>query len=162
MARAYEQYVQKNPRIEERYVSHSETAPQKVAIITIEGTILHSDGFAKWQIDQAAKDPDVKAVVVRVDSPGGTVTGSDYLYHHLKMLRGGKRWPKSSDRGEHGGHCSQRRILLIDGRRRRAEHDFRGANHLDRLDRRDHSAFHRGRFVGKLENSGRLGRQRSV
>src|SRR5882757_7638977 len=50
---AYEQYVQKNPRIEERYVSHSETAPQKVAIITIEGTILHSDGFAKWQIDQA-------------------------------------------------------------------------------------------------------------
>jgi protease IV len=87
---AYEQYVQKNPRIEERYVSHSETAPQKVAIITIEGTILHSDGFAKWQIDQAAKDPDVKAVVVRVDSPGGTVTGSDYLYHHLKMLREGE------------------------------------------------------------------------
>ena len=32
-------------------------------------------------------DPDVKAVVVRVDSPGGTVTGSDYLYHHLRKLR---------------------------------------------------------------------------
>jgi protease IV len=87
---AYEQYIQKNPRIEERFVSHSETAMQKVAIITIEGTIMHSDGFAKWQIDQAAKDPDVKAVVVRVDSPGGTVTGSDYLYHHLKMLRDGE------------------------------------------------------------------------
>src|SRR5262249_41128055 len=87
---AYEQYLQKNPRIEERYFSHSETAQQKVAIITIEGTILHSDGFAKWQIDQVAKDPDVKAVVVRVDSPGGTVTGSDYLYHHLKMLRDGE------------------------------------------------------------------------
>jgi protease-4 len=87
---SYEQYLQKNPRIEERYFSHSETALQKVAIITIEGTILHSDGFAKWQIDQAAKDPEVKAVVVRVDSPGGTVTGSDYLYHHLKMLRDGE------------------------------------------------------------------------
>lgn len=87
---AYEQYLQKNPRIEERFVSHSETALPKVAIITIEGTIMHSDGFAKWQIDQAAKDPDVKAVVVRVDSPGGTVTGSDYLYHHLKMLREGE------------------------------------------------------------------------
>src|SRR5262249_8423107 len=66
---AFDQYVQKNPRIDERFVSHSETAQQKVAIITIEGTIMHSDGFAKWQIDQVAKDPDVKAVVVRVDSP---------------------------------------------------------------------------------------------
>jgi len=87
---AYEQYLQKNPRLEEKYFSHSETAQQKVAIVTIEGTITHSDGFAKWQIDQAAKDPNVKAVVVRVDSPGGTVTGSDYLYHHLKMLRDGE------------------------------------------------------------------------
>ncbi|HZZ27947.1 MAG TPA: signal peptide peptidase SppA [Pirellulales bacterium] len=87
---AYDQYLQKNPRLEERYVSHSETAQQKVAIITIEGTIMHNDGFAKWQIDQVAKDPDVKAVVVRVDSPGGTVTGSDYLYHQLKMLREGE------------------------------------------------------------------------
>src|SRR4029077_17289974 len=87
---AYEQYLQKNPRLEEKFFSHSETAQQKVAIITIEGTITHSDGFAKWQIDQAAKDPNVKAVVVRVDSPGGTVTGSDYLYHHLKMLREGE------------------------------------------------------------------------
>ena len=26
-------------------------------------------------------------VVLRVDSPGGTVTGSDYLYHHIKQLR---------------------------------------------------------------------------
>ena len=51
----------------------------------IEGAIMHSDGFAKWQIDQVRKDPDVKAVVVRVDSPGGTVTGSDYLYHHLRQ-----------------------------------------------------------------------------
>jgi protease-4 len=26
-------------------------------------------------------------VVLRIDSPGGTVTASDYLYHHLKKLR---------------------------------------------------------------------------
>jgi protease-4 len=84
---SYERYMQKNPRLEERYVSHSETAPQKVAIITIEGAILRGDGFAKWQIEQAQKDTDVKAVVVRVDSPGGTVTASDYLYHHLRKLR---------------------------------------------------------------------------
>src|SRR5262245_34515610 len=87
---AYERYMQRNPRLEERYFSHSRTATDKVAIITIEGAIMHNDGFAKWQIDQVRDDSDVKAVVVRVDSPGGTVTGSDYLYHHLKMLREGE------------------------------------------------------------------------
>ncbi len=90
---AYDRYVQRNPKLEEKYVSHSETAQQKVAIITIEGPIMHSDGFAKWQIDQVADDPDVKAVVVRVDSPGGTVTGSDYLYHHLRKLREDRSLP---------------------------------------------------------------------
>ena len=35
----------------------------------------------KRQIDRAAHDPGVKAVVLRVDSPGGTVTGSDDLYY---------------------------------------------------------------------------------
>lgn len=86
----YESYVQSNPKLTEKYFSHSKTATDKVAIITIEGAIMHTDGFAKWQIDQVRDDPDVKAVVVRVDSPGGTVTGSDYLYHHLKLLREGE------------------------------------------------------------------------
>ena len=52
---AYQRYMQRNPRIEERYFSHSRTADQKVAIVTIEGAIMHSDGFAKWQIDQVAR-----------------------------------------------------------------------------------------------------------
>src|SRR5215470_19455056 len=49
---AYQRYMQRNPRIEERYFSHSKTADAKVAIVAIEGAIMHSDGFAKWQIDQ--------------------------------------------------------------------------------------------------------------
>jgi len=93
----YESYLQSNPKLDEKYFSHSKTATDKVAIITIEGAIMHTDGFAKWQIDQVRDDPDVKAIVVRVDSPGGTVTGSDYLYHHLKLLRegedGGRKLP---------------------------------------------------------------------
>ena len=89
MYRSYQSYLQKDPRLEEKFVSHSPYAKDKVAIITIEGPIMHNDGFAKWQIDQVRRDPDVKAVVVRVDSPGGTVTGSDYLFHHLKQLREG-------------------------------------------------------------------------
>jgi protease IV len=89
MYSSYRSYMQRDPRIEEKFFSHSPSASNKVAIITIEGAIMHNDGFAKWQIDQVRRDPDVKAVVVRVDSPGGTVTGSDYLFHHLKQLREG-------------------------------------------------------------------------
>ncbi len=87
---AYQSYLQRDPHLNEKYFSHSLEAKNKVAIITIEGAIMHNDGFARWQIEHARLDPDVKAVVVRVDSPGGTVTGSDYLYHHLKMLREGE------------------------------------------------------------------------
>ncbi len=90
---AYRSYLQNDPRINERFFSHQVRATDKVAIITVEGAITHSDGFAKWQIDRVADDPDVKAVVVRVESPGGTVTGSDYLYHHLKKLREEKNIP---------------------------------------------------------------------
>jgi protease-4 len=84
---SYRSYLQTNPPIQEKYHSLNPTASDKIAIITVDGTIIHTDGFAKWQIDQVRKDDRVKAVVLRVDSPGGTITGSDYLYHHLVKLR---------------------------------------------------------------------------
>src|SRR5689334_19783599 len=87
----YREYNTPDPQIEEKLVSGDAMAPNKVAIIRVEGTIMHDDGFPKWQIDKAMKDKAVKAVVLRVDSPGGTVTGSDYLYHHLKKLRDGNK-----------------------------------------------------------------------
>jgi len=77
----------------ERYHSLSKDAHDKIAIIDVEGAILHSDGFVKKQIDRARKDETVKAVVLRVDSPGGTVTGSDYLYHHLQELVADRKIP---------------------------------------------------------------------
>ncbi len=73
--------------VQEKFHSLHEHGKDKIAIITVEGTILHSsDGFIKKQIDHAKKDDRVKAIVLRVDSPGGTVTGSDYVYHHLQEL----------------------------------------------------------------------------
>ena len=80
--------------LQEKFVSHNSRATDnKVAIITVEGVISETeDGFIKRQIDCVAKDENVKAVVLRVDSPGGTVSASDYLYHHLcKMKAAGKR-----------------------------------------------------------------------
>ncbi len=73
-------------RVQERHFSHQPGAPHKVAIVRIEGPIIEGEGYAKRQIDQALRDDSVKAVVVRVDSPGGTVSGSDLLYHHLRKL----------------------------------------------------------------------------
>jgi protease-4 len=77
-------------RVEEKFFSHQKDARDKVAILSIEGVIVGGEGFFKRQIDHArkdAKDGRLKAIVLRVNSPGGTVTGSDYMYHHLCKLR---------------------------------------------------------------------------
>lgn len=79
--------------IEEKFVSGSKSADDKIAIITISGVIVESEGYVRHQIDKIRSDKNVKAVVVRVDSPGGTVSGSDYIYHHLKKLRDEKSLP---------------------------------------------------------------------
>ncbi|OHB68458.1 MAG: hypothetical protein A2V70_07625 [Planctomycetes bacterium RBG_13_63_9] len=80
-------------KVQEKYHSHSRTSRNKVVIISLEGAILSGEGFIKRQIDQATKDPKVKAVVLRVDSPGGTMTGSDSIYHHLHELAQEKKIP---------------------------------------------------------------------
>jgi protease-4 len=76
-------YFQRADRLAERWHSLSREAPNKVAIIDIVGAIMGGSGFARRQIDQVAEDESVKAVVLRVDSPGGTVAGSDELHHRL-------------------------------------------------------------------------------
>lgn len=68
----------------------------KIAIIRLEGTIFTGEGVLKQQVERVIADPEVQAVVLRINSPGGTVTGSDYLLHHLKEMklsRDGKQIP---------------------------------------------------------------------
>jgi len=80
--------LESDRRVQEKFFSHNAAARDKVAVISLEGVILEAeDGFVKRQIDRVMKDSDVKAVVLRVDSPGGTISGSDYLYYHLNKLR---------------------------------------------------------------------------
>ncbi len=81
--------VSSDDALQEEYFSQDEfqDGTDKIAIISVEGTILSTEGFVKKQIDQARRDDDVKAIVLRVDSPGGTVSASDYFYHHLSKLR---------------------------------------------------------------------------
>jgi protease-4 len=81
-------------RVREKFVSHNPVGPEKVAIISVKGLILGGDNtFVKRQIDQAGKDKTIKAIVLRIDSPGGTVSGSDYYYHHLRKLAEGSKVP---------------------------------------------------------------------
>ncbi len=71
----------------EKYHSLARHALKKIAIIDVSGAILDGeDSFAKKQIDRVREDNDVVGVVVLINSPGGTVTGSDYIYHHLREL----------------------------------------------------------------------------
>ena len=47
----------------------------------------------KEQLTRAADDPNIKAVVLRVNSPGGTVTASDVLYHEVRMFKEKRKVP---------------------------------------------------------------------
>lgn len=68
------------------YAALSETGADKIVILSVEGAIVGTE-FFKQQIDKVRDDKSVKALVLRVDSPGGTVSASDYIYHHLRELR---------------------------------------------------------------------------
>lgn len=77
-------------KVQEKFFSGKKNATAKVAILSVEGVIVGGEGFFKRQIDHArkeAEDGNLKAIVLRVNSPGGTVTGSDYMLHHLRKLR---------------------------------------------------------------------------
>src|SRR6478609_944478 len=91
---SYNSYFSPADAPQEKYHSLAQFATKKVAIVDVSGTIMGGeDSFAEKQIDRIQKDPNVVAVVVRVDSPGGTVTGSDYIYHHLRDLAEKRKLP---------------------------------------------------------------------
>jgi protease IV len=76
-------------RVREVHFALNRHGSQKVAVISIEGTILSGEGFFRQQIQRARKDIEagvVKAIVLRVNSPGGTISGSDYMLYHLRKL----------------------------------------------------------------------------
>lgn len=71
---------------------------QKIALIFASGTILPgteervalgSEAFTHW-LRAAVKDKTIKAIVVRVDSPGGSALGSDVIWHELVKARAEK------------------------------------------------------------------------
>jgi protease-4 len=93
MSAAYQSYFSPADGPQEKYHSLSKTATDKIAVIDISGAIIEGDGFVKQQLDAVREDDNVVAMVLRIDSPGGTVTGSDYIYHHVKELAKDRKLP---------------------------------------------------------------------
>lgn len=73
--------------VQERFYLGKRSAQDKIAIIKMDGVIMEGMmGYMNKQIDKAGKDDNVKAVVLRINSPGGTITASDDLHHRLREL----------------------------------------------------------------------------
>lgn len=86
--------------VEEVVVRESAWAGKKIALLTVDGllqnarpaSLLGGEGenpvaLFKEMLDQAAADEQVKAIVVRINSPGGGVTASDLMYTELRGFR---------------------------------------------------------------------------
>ena len=71
----------------------------KIAIIDVSGMIMNAKtsgllgsgenpvSLFRERLDAAARDPKVKAVVLRINSPGGAVTASDIMYQEVISFR---------------------------------------------------------------------------
>jgi len=80
-------------------------AQNKIAVITVEGTLTHEDpqslfgktlgpvAFLRKQLAKAKEDEDVKAVIIEINSPGGTVSASDEMHHMIKQFKKDKDVP---------------------------------------------------------------------
>ena len=80
------------------------TGDGKVLLLDLSGIISSQDKDAliqqpnmvaalKEELTKATKDEMVKAVVLRINSPGGTVNASDILYHEIKTFKASRKIP---------------------------------------------------------------------
>ena len=67
-----------------------------VAVVPVEGIILNDPAMDDMLADIAGND-DVKAVIARIESPGGGIVGSEALYHGLRRIAESK--PVVADMG---------------------------------------------------------------
>lgn len=71
----------------------------KIAVVEVDGIILdespgslltpgkHPVAHLREELDRAAHDGQVKAVVLRINSPGGAVTASELMHHEVRAFR---------------------------------------------------------------------------
>jgi protease IV len=87
-----------------REVQLSGTGDGKVLLLDLSGVISSQEKDSvfpqpnmlatfKEELTRASKDDKIKALVIRINSPGGTVTASDILYHELRDFKTKKKIP---------------------------------------------------------------------
>lgn len=87
--------TKKNKFVEE-LVEGTHFASNKVVVIEIKGVIMNADGgfyqianskMICDQLEQARNDSKVKAVILKLDTPGGEVTAADIIHHKVMQLK---------------------------------------------------------------------------
>jgi protease-4 len=95
------------------------TAGEKILLLDVSGIIAEKPGSGpfgtsedivariKEELTMAAEDGQIKALVLRINSPGGTVTASDVIYHEVTAFKARRRVPVVAvimDMGASGGY----------------------------------------------------------
>jgi protease-4 len=89
------------PKLEECLLENNKS-PNKIAVITVDGIITSHEineagnnmvDVIKAQLDRAQDDKRVKAVILKVDSPGGEVLASDEIYKEIRAFQEDSKKP---------------------------------------------------------------------
>jgi protease-4 len=101
----------------------------KIAVVDVDGLLMNERNEGFWgggenpvslfveKLQKAEDDPAVRAVIVRINSPGGGVTASDIMYQRLVRFRQERKVPVVAvieDLGASGGYyvaCGADRIV---------------------------------------------------
>ena len=98
-----EKTIKENPN--QRELLKQNLQGDRIAVINIRGIMLDNNqgGFSSSQVAAAnsiikeikyiKEDPTVKAVVLRIDSPGGAVSSANMIYHYLMQLKATRKIP---------------------------------------------------------------------
>ena len=91
---------------------------EKVGVVAVDGVIMDAKETVA-QLDEFAKDDAIRAVVVRIDSPGGGVAASEEIYNAVRDLRKKKKVVASMGSiAASGGYfvaCAAERIVANSG-----------------------------------------------
>ncbi|MBI5197532.1 MAG: signal peptide peptidase SppA, partial [Nitrospirae bacterium] len=72
------------------FFGKSSCTGDKIAVVRIEGVILDSQQVLT-ELKEYRENPSVKAILLRIDSPGGAVAPSQEIYEEVKKIRDGNR-----------------------------------------------------------------------
>ncbi len=83
--------------LEEEYVAGKRNGKSKIAVVNVRGVIVSDEESfdsrtahsrqIRLRIRRAASDPDVKALIVNLNTPGGEVVASDEIYAEILRFR---------------------------------------------------------------------------